>query len=454
MSDPTIADDRTDEERADATVSRRGLLAGLGLVGGVAGLLSRGLTGRSRAAVTQSSGLWRVDIQDETAVQVGPADRVDIEDEAYTGGENVRFGRHNAVIDGVAGATIAGGGMRVHRDGDVEGNVARSHFGTVGGGIDNTVGNEAGPATGILATVGGGAGNLAAASSSTVAGGKSNEATGPRATVGGGINNEATDAAATVGGGIGNHAAGRFASVAGGGANAATERYANAAGGRGNRATAESATVAGGHNNAAEGRQATVGGGYYNRATGPGAVVPGGADNVADGEYTFATGYHADANGHDGAFVVGDSSDDPIHADSDDAAFFQMPIRAPAFETTSSRAAKTDVEPVDPESVLEGVRELDVAHWRFRGDDAKHLGPMAADFRNTFDVGPDHGSIASVDADGAALAAIQGLALALDETTDRIEELEADLERRDDRIDDLEDRLTALEKRLPDQASP
>ncbi|MFB6309879.1 MAG: tail fiber domain-containing protein [Salinirussus sp.] len=454
MSDPSTSDERSDAGISSNTVSRRNVIAGLGLVGGVAGLLRSGSTGTASARVTRSSGPWRVEVDGQTALQLGPARRVTIDEESFTGGENVRFGRHNTIADGVTGASVAGGGMRAHRDGDTHGNEVKSHFGAVSGGIANTVGSDGGPAKGILAAVGGGAANEATGSSATVAGGKSNEATGPRSAIGGGINNEAEGSAAAVGGGIGNHADGRFASVAGGGGNAATQQYASTAGGRSNRATAEAATVAGGHKNAATGRRATVGGGYYNFANGHGAVVPGGANNVADGKYALAAGCGADTNGHDGAIVVGDSSDESIHADRNDTAFFQMPIRAPAFETTSARTAKTDIKPADPEEVLEKVRALDISRWRFEGTDTEHLGPMAGEFNDSLDIGADEESIATVDADGAALAAIQGLATALDDATERIDELEDELSNRKDRIDTLERRLTTLEAAIDSQASP
>ena len=44
-----------------------------------------------------------------------------------------------------------------------------------------------------------------------------------------------------------------------------------------------------------------------------------------------------------------------------------------------------------------------------------HLGPLAQDFYAAFGVGPDERHIATVDADGVALAAIQGLNQKVDE---------------------------------------
>jgi hypothetical protein len=93
---------------------------------------------------------------------------------------------HNKVAMGVAGATIAGGGV------EYSPNVVSGRLGTVGGGL----GNEAGS----FATVGGGRANTALGTS----------------TVGGGSNNGASELVATVGGGSGNKANGGYATVGGG----------------------------------------------------------------------------------------------------------------------------------------------------------------------------------------------------------------------------------------------
>ena len=49
--------------------------------------------------------------------------------------------------------------------------------------------------------------------------------------------------------------------------------------------------------------------------------------------------------------------------------------------------------------------------WNLKSQDPaiRHIGPMAQDFYAAFNVGEDDKHINSVDADGVALAAIQGL---------------------------------------------
>ena len=83
----------------------------------------------------------------------------------------------------------------------------------------------------------------------------------------------------------------------------------------------------------------------------------------------------------------------------------------------SDREAKRDFRPINPEEVLERVISLPISTWSYRNEDdaVRHIGPMAQDFRATFDVGPSDRHIATVDADGVALAAIQALHAELEE---------------------------------------
>jgi hypothetical protein len=80
------------------------------------------------------------------------------------------------------------------------------------------------------------------------------------------------------------------------------------------------------------------------------------------------------------------------------------------FNPTSDRNAKENFQPVNPQTVLEKVAALPISEWNFKGDaSTPHIGPMAQDFHAAFGIGPDDKHIATVDADGVALAAIQGL---------------------------------------------
>jgi hypothetical protein len=88
---------------------------------------------------------------------------------------------------------------------------------------------------------------------------------------------------------------------------------------------------------------------------------------------------------------------------------------------------------VDGRDVLQRLVSLPVQRWNFASEGASvvHMGPMAQDFSAVFAVGADNTHIATVDADGVALAAIQGLYGMVRE--------------RDARIGALEHRLVAVE---------
>jgi|GEM_PF-1776043 len=108
-------------------------------------------------------------------------------------------------------------------------------------------------------------------------------------------------------------------------------------------------------------------------------------------------------------------------------------ISANSFTTTSDRNVKENFSPVDPREVLDRVASLPISRWNFKTDsNTRHIGPMAQDFYQTFGVGMDDKHIATVDEEGVALAAIQGL--------------NEKLKEKDAQIQSLETRLAELEK--------
>jgi hypothetical protein len=82
----------------------------------------------------------------------------------------------------------------------------------------------------------------------------------------------------------------------------------------------------------------------------------------------------------------------------------------PKCELKSDRAAKRDVRAVDANALLERLAALPISTWRYaREREARHVGPMAQDFKAAFAVGSSDQRIDLVDANGVALAAIQAL---------------------------------------------
>jgi len=106
-------------------------------------------------------------------------------------------------------------------------------------------------------------------------------------------------------------------------------------------------------------------------------------------------------------------------------------VTATAFNPPSDRNLKENFAPVSPREVLEKVAALPISRWNFKEDAATpHVGPMAQDFHAAFGVGTDERHIATVDADGVALAAIQGL-------NEKLEAENAELKARLEKLEQL-----------------
>jgi hypothetical protein len=92
---------------------------------------------------------------------------------------------------------------------------------------------------------------------------------------------------------------------------------------------------------------------------------------------------------------------------------------------SSDRNVKRDFTPVNSSDVLDKVAALPISTWSYIADDGvRHLGPMAQDFYAAFNVGMNDKTISMVDADGVALAAIQGLNQKLEQ---RLEQKESEI---------------------------
>ena len=97
---------------------------------------------------------------------------------------------------------------------------------------------------------------------------------------------------------------------------------------------------------------------------------------------------------------------------------------------SSDRNVKRDFAPVNSSEVLDKVTALPISTWSYIADDGvRHLGPMAQDFYSAFNVGMDDKHISMVDADGVALAAIQGLNRKVEGKEAEISSLRARLEK-------------------------
>jgi hypothetical protein len=297
------------------------------------------------------------------------------------------------------------GGFRGNQAGG--GRVGEIVGGTIGGGGEtgrtNRVFND-------FCTVAGGAGNVAgsfdylgyASSHATVSGGGMNHAQGQGSFVGGGWQNTNRSDTAMIGGGASNLIdTNSFVGVV--------------AGGVGNRILTNSGW-------------SFIGGGYANQITGPYAAIPGGWQNSA-GRFCFAAGRAAKAN-HDGAFVWSDTSGTDLASSANNqftvrasggvrflsnpgaTAGVTLAPGATSWSAISDRDAKKNAQPVDAKEVLAKLAAVPVQRWNYHWEDDEatpHLGPMAQDFKAAFFPGRDDKTISTLEFDGVALAAIQGL---------------------------------------------
>lgn len=186
-----------------------------------------------------------------------------------------------------------------------------------------------------------------------------------------------------------------------------------------------------------------------------------GEDNTASGAASVALGYHAHTNARQGTFVFSDrASADSTRASNAHQATFRVSCGFRIFTSSnqstgvafggasvsnlgstcpteyfgqsntmiatstgaylSSSGVWTNVSDVNRkhfflsvsgEDVLDRLRRMPVSTWSYRVDDARtrHIGPTAQDFHRAFGLGSDSVTIATIDADGVALAAAKAL---------------------------------------------
>lgn len=77
------------------------------------------------------------------------------------------------------------------------------------------------------------------------------------------------------------------------------------------------------------------------------------------------------------------------------------------YSPSSDINRKENFRDIDYEEILEKLASLPITEWQFKGETARHIGPMAQDFHDAFGLGQSRTTIATVDADGIIMAAIQ-----------------------------------------------
>lgn len=186
-----------------------------------------------------------------------------------------------------------------------------------------------------------------------------------------------------------------------------------------------------------------------------------GEDNTASGAASVALGYHAHTNARQGSFVFSDrSSVDSTRAGNNHQATFRVACGFRIFTSSNlstgvafGGASVSDLGTACPtsyfgqsgtmiatstgaylssggtwtnssdvnrkhlfgrvagEDVLTRLRQMPISTWSYKAEDnaIRHLGPTAQDFRAAFGLGANETTIATIDADGVALAAAKAL---------------------------------------------
>lgn len=395
----------------------------------------------------------------------------------------------NSVSNTVVGATISGGGALNYQGGYspniVNGNfgtvggglynVASGPGSTIGGGGTDGSAIFGNTASGTLATISGGMDNSAGGYYSFIGGGFGNSAGYYGVTGGGDANNTSGDYS-FIGGGDHNTASGQFSVVCGGQYNSAVgddsfaggqEAHANH---RGSFVWADSqigsfsssandqfaVRAFGGANfQTASGFTANCTSGSINLSSSAGvsmsassgaitATPSGGMTVTVSGSHGLspAAFYINSTSGNGVAFYATETSSDAAVV-CNNAGTGSL-IKAfngggnPAFEVvhdgtvyskgvalTSDRNAKENFSPINTSAVLEKVAAMPITSWRYKNDEATHIGPVAQDFHAAFNLnGNDDKRISVVDEGGVALAAIQGLNQKLKEKDAQIQDLQ------------------------------
>lgn len=397
----------------------------------------------------------------------------------------------NSISLGSIGSVISGGGRFANSI------TNDAHSATIAGGALNLAGANA-------ATIGGGEGNNASATGATISGGFSNEASGISATVPGGDSNTASGEysfaagrrAKAVHNGAFVWADSQNADFR---ATAVDQFLIRAAGGVGigtnnpshtltiSNTTNEETMRLIGAGSLGQGARFNFGDGDFVYLTEPfddaltlqanevgvgGNPVDGGAKlqvtgGVAITEFTNQLA----ANDSSGALTIGSVTGTSIGFDANDIqAYASQNVTGTlnvnpfggnvrigsagasvtvlgTFVNSSDRHVKQDIQPVEPEAILDRLSRMPIATWQYKGAaERRHIGPMAQDFHAAFDdllnLRSDDTTIAPLDEVGVAFASIQALYEKVDLENKKLQDENGKLKERLERLERTVEALT------------
>ncbi len=137
-------------------------------------------------------------------------------------------------------------------------------------------------------------------------------------------------------------------------------------------------------------------------------------------------GFVFDSSGSSGALTTLSPGGTTIYSNLARSAGVTLGAGGSSWSSVSDRNLKDNFTPIDAREVLDKVASLPMSTWNYKAQDEsiRHMGPMAQDLYAAFELGTDDKHINTIDADGVALAAIQGLYQQNLDLKERVEHLE------------------------------
>lgn len=101
-----------------------------------------------------------------------------------------------------------------------------------------------------------------------------------------------------------------------------------------------------------------------------------------------------------------------------------------SWTNASSRDFKEDFEEINEEELISRINKLSIKKWKYKNTNETHIGPIAEEFKDNFDLGlkEDNKHISTLDVSGIALKAIQILYKQNQDLKRQIEDLKTHLQ--------------------------
>lgn len=240
--------------------------------------------------------------------------------------------------------------------------------------------------------------------------------------------------------------------------------------------------VASGYAGVALGRGTTASG-YASSSIGYHAIASGdmstafGYYTTASGNNSVAMGYRSNTNNMTGSFVFADNSSTNVqtyatapnqfmvkasggtifYSNSALTSGVSLAAGGGAWLTVSDKKRKEHFNKMDGETVLKKIAELEITSWNYKtqASSIRHLGPMAQDLYEAFQLGESDSTITTTDIDGINMLAIQALekrTVELNKKTEELEQLKKQVSLLANEKALLEKRLLFIERKLQKKA--